>query len=318
MDVVRAPRRGKYRAPPAASVRPTRQRQENADDQPRSIRTMRDSTEGGDRAELVVGWHPVREALLARARPIGRILLAAERHDGRASELLRLAGERGVPVHRLPSDAFHRLVPRGLPHQGVAAEIAPKAYEDEGSLLARAGPESVFLVLDEVQDPRNLGAIVRTAAAVSASGLFIPARRAAQLTPAAVRASAGGIESVGVARVTNIVRLLERMGEAGIVRVGLDVTANELYTAVPSEGAIALVVGGEERGLRPTVRGACDLLVRIPIRGPIDSLNVSVAAGIALYELLRARSIGSAGHATSPRRRGDREFAEHVPGPSEE
>jgi len=173
----------------------------------------------------------------------------------------------------------------------VAAEVAPKSYADEDDLLSRLDRDSLFIVLDEVQDPRNLGAILRTAAAASVSGLFLPLHRSAQLTPAAVRASAGGVESVPVARVTNLVRLLERMGEAGILRIGLDAAANDLHTSLPaSDRPIALVLGGEERGLRPTVRAACDRLVRIPIRGRVGSLNVSVAAGIALYEVLRVRS----------------------------
>jgi 23S rRNA (guanosine2251-2'-O)-methyltransferase len=135
-----------------------------------------------------------------------------------------------------------------------------------------------------------VGAILRTAAAVRASALFLPLHRSAALTPAAAKASAGGIEAVPVARAENLGRLLDRMGEAGIFRVGLDPRANDLYTALPGDRPVALVLGGEERGLRPGVRDRCDLLVRIPTPGPVASLNVSVAASIALYEVLRARS----------------------------
>src|SRR5207249_8786691 len=151
------------------------------------------------------------------------------------------------------------------------------------------------------------GAILRTAAAVAASGVFLPERRSAALTPAAAKTSAGGVEVVPVARVPNLVRLLERMRDLGILRVGLDVAANDLYTAIPGDRPVAIVMGSEERGLRRIVRSACDLLVKIPIRGPVGSLNVSVAAGIALYEVLRVRvetrqgGEGGAGRRQDPR-----------------
>jgi 23S rRNA (guanosine2251-2'-O)-methyltransferase len=252
----------------------------------------RDPADAGAR-EVLVGIHPVLEALRARTRAISRILLSSERRDARTGEIARLAREAGLPVQHLPPEAIARLVPRGLPHQGVAAEIAPHAYADAEALLERAGPRSLFVLLDEVQDPRNLGAIARTAAAVGADALFLPLHRSASVTPAADKASAGGLSSLPVARVHNLARLLESMREKGIVRIGLDGRANELYTAIPGDRPVALVMGGEEKGLRPIVRAACDQLVRIPIPGPVESLNVSVAAAIALYEVLRARSRGA-------------------------
>ncbi len=240
--------------------------------------------------EIVAGWHPVREALLAESRPIGRLWVLLDRHDARSAEIIRLGKDRHVPILRVPSAALDRLVPRGVPHQGVVAEVVPKAYLDPQVLLEGMTRDSLFLALDEVQDPRNLGAILRTAAAAGVSGVVFPERRSASLTPAAVKASAGGIEGVRIARTTSLIRVLEEMGEAGVLRVGLDATANELYTAIPQGQPIVLVLGGEEKGLRRTIREACDLLVRIPIRGKVASLNVSVAAGIALYEVLRIRS----------------------------
>jgi 23S rRNA (guanosine2251-2'-O)-methyltransferase len=252
---------------------------------------------GGGASETIAGWHPVHEALRAGSRAIGRILIATDRHAGRIAEILRLAREANVPVTRVPAEALKRLLPPGVPHQGVVAEIAPKAYVEAGDLLEKVGSQDLFLVLDEIQDPRNLGAILRTAAAVAATGVFIPERRSAALGPAAVRASAGGVEAVPVARVTNLGKLLHQMGEAGVYRVGLDPAANDLHTSLPGDRPLALVLGGEERGVRPSVREACDLLVRIPIRGPVASLNVSVAAGIALYEVLRVRSFSIPGKA---------------------
>lgn len=246
------------------------------------------ASEGG---ELLLGWHSVREALLARARHIGAILVSADRHDGRIGEILDLARAAGIPVRRVPLDALRRILPKGVPHQGVVAQVAPKAYAEADDLLGSVDGTTLFVVLDEVQDPRNLGAVLRTAAAVLSTGVFVPLHRSASLSAASSRASAGGIESVPVARVTNLSRLLESMGDAGVFRVGLDPAANDLYTSIPGDRPLALVLGGEERGLRPSIRRVCDLLVRIPVPGPVGSLNVSVAAGVALYEVLRVRSL---------------------------
>src|SRR5262245_25505689 len=159
-------------------------------------------------ASLLVGVHPVLEALRARTRAISRILLSRERRDHRAGEIARLAREAGISVQHVPPEALDRIAPRGLPHQGVAAEIAAHAYPDSETLLANAGPRSLFVLLDEVQDPRNLGAIARTAAAVGAQGLFLPLHRSASVTPAADKASAGGLTTLPVARVSNLARLL--------------------------------------------------------------------------------------------------------------
>ena len=241
--------------------------------------------------EVVAGLHPVREALLAESRPIGRLLVAADRHDSRSAEILRLGKDRHIPIVRVPTAALDRLVPRGVPHQGVVAEVGAKVYVQASELLEGIVPGSLFLALDEVQDPRNLGAILRTAAAAGVSGVVIPERRSASLTPGAVKAAAGGVEAVRVARAPSLIRVLEDMGEAGVLRVGLDPTANDLYTAIPASQPIVLVLGGEEKGLRRSVLEACDLLVRIPLLGKVASLNVSVAAGIALYEVLRVRSL---------------------------
>ena len=241
------------------------------------------------REDLLLGWHPVHEALVSGSRSITRVMVSERRHDSRTAEIERLARERGIPLAQVPEAALRRLAGGDLPHQGFAAEVAAAPYADPEPLYAAAGPGALFVVLDEIQDPRNLGAVIRSAAAVSATGVFLPARRSAPLSAVAAKASAGGTESIPVARVTNLARALERLGEAGVFRVGLDVRGNDLYTAIPGDRPIALVLGAEDRGLRPVVRDACDLLVRIPVHGKVDSLNVSVAAGIALYEVLRAR-----------------------------
>jgi 23S rRNA (guanosine2251-2'-O)-methyltransferase len=232
----------------------------------------------------------VQEALLRGARPIGRVLLTASRWDARSAEILKLAKQRGVPVSRVPQEAMRRRVPGGLPHQGILAEVAPRAYADPEELLRGIDEESLFVVLDGVQDPQNLGAIIRTAAAVGARGIFLPAKGAASLGPAAIRASAGTAAWLPVARTGSVSGLLERLGGLGILRIGLDPAANDLYTAIPGDRPIALILGSEEKGLSRPVREACDILVRVPIPGKVGSLNVSVAAGLALFEVLRARA----------------------------
>lgn len=287
-------RRGENVPPPMPSYQPHHHRRADRDGA-RERSSARSPREEDSASEYLIGWHPVHEALIAGSRRIGKILVSTDRHDSRVGEILELAKAARIPVRRVPFEALRRILPRGVPHQGVAAEVAPKAYTDADDLLSRIDRDTLFVVLDEIRDPRNLGAILRTAAAVACSGVFVPLHRAASLTPAASKTSAGGIESVPVARVPNLGRLLASMSEAGIVRVGLDPGANDLYTSIPGDRPLAVVLGSEERGLRPSIRSACDLLVRIPVPGRVGSLNVSVAAGIALYEVLRARAGASTG-----------------------
>jgi 23S rRNA (guanosine2251-2'-O)-methyltransferase len=244
-----------------------------------------------DSAEMLAGPHAVLEALRAGRRHVRRILLARQGGGEITESALGLARAQGVSVELRPRAELDRLV-SGAVHQGIVAEAGPFPYvsPEEIVLRARRGPEPGFLVvLDGIQDPQNLGGIIRTVDAAGPHGLVLPRDRAAAVTPAAVRASAGATEHVLVARVTNLAAFLEWMKGEDFWVVGADAnTGRDLY-ATDLTGPLALVVGGEERGLRPLVRRRCDLLVRIPTQGKVASLNASAAAAICLFEVVRQR-----------------------------
>lgn len=240
--------------------------------------------------EWLYGRHPVLEALRA-GRPINKILLAEGASPRLMAPLLAAAREQGVPVQQVPRRKLDELVPAAV-HQGVAAAVAARAYAEVADLLARArerGEMPFLIVLDGIEDPHNLGAILRTADAVGAHGVIIPKRRSAQLTPAAVKASAGAAEHVPVARVANIARTLEGLKAEGLWVVGTDAQADQDYRTADYAVPLALVVGSEGRGMSRLVRETCDVLVRLPMVGRITSLNAAVAAALLMYEVFRAR-----------------------------
>jgi 23S rRNA (guanosine2251-2'-O)-methyltransferase len=241
--------------------------------------------------DKLTGPHAVREALAA-GRPLQTVLLARGRHGGRLEEIVRLAKRNGVPV-RFEDRVRLDQVAGTREHQGVVAMVASKSAIALEDLLARPsqqGAPGLLVLLDGVEDPQNLGAIIRTALAAGAAGIVIPERRAAGLGDAAARASAGAVAHLPVARVTNLPRSMETLKSAGYWLVGLDERAERRYTDVDLTGSVALVLGGEGKGLHQLVRERCDFLVSIPSRGPVPSLNVSVAAGVALFEVLRQRA----------------------------
>jgi 23S rRNA (guanosine2251-2'-O)-methyltransferase len=240
--------------------------------------------------EKLTGIHAVREALAAR-RPVQSLLIARGRHGGRLEEIVRLARTNGVPIRFEDRPQVDRAAGT-RDHQGVVAMLAAETSVSLEELLARSGsPASGLLVLlDGVEDPQNLGAVIRTALAAGAGGVVIPERRAAGLTEAAVRASAGAAAHLRVARVTNLARAMEEIKEAGYWLVGLDERAEKRHTEVDLTGAIAVVLGGEGKGLHHLVKERCDFVVSIPTSGPVRSLNVSVAAGVVLFEAVRQRS----------------------------
>jgi 23S rRNA (guanosine2251-2'-O)-methyltransferase len=243
---------------------------------------------------LLFGVQPVLEALRAGQRPVERLTVAEGAHEARLQEILELARAARVPVRRAPRAELQRLAD-GANHQGVVALVAAARYFDAEELLealaARVGTKEppLALVLDGVEDPRNLGAIIRTAECAGAHGLFVPERRAAGLTETAAKAAAGALEYVPVARATNLVRLIEELKALGVWTIGTAADARVSYTEWDWTQPCALVLGGEGEGLRRLVRERCDALVSIPLRGHIASLNVSVAAGVLLYEALRQR-----------------------------
>jgi 23S rRNA (guanosine2251-2'-O)-methyltransferase len=238
----------------------------------------------------LTGIHAVREALRA-GRALERILIARGRQDRRVEEIVGLARGRGVPV-RFEERAQLDRAAGTREHQGVVALAASQrtgALED--LLAACAEKKSALLVLlDSIEDPHNLGAILRTALAAGADGVVIPERRSAGLTETVARASAGALAHLSIARVTNLARAMEELKEARFWLIGLDERAEKNYTDADFAGRVAIVVGSEGRGLHQLVRERCDFVVAIPTTGPVRSLNVSVAAGVVLFEAVRQRS----------------------------
>jgi 23S rRNA (guanosine2251-2'-O)-methyltransferase len=225
----------------------------------------------------VYGRQPVHELLRAGRRPVRRVWATA----GAARE----EWLRGVPVEVVDAEevAAHA---GSEAHQGICAETGPYPYADAGELLA--GPDPLIVVLDEVQDPQNLGAIARTAEVAGTTGLVIPERRSAEVTPAACKASAGAVEHLPIARVRNVADFLADAKSAGLWCYGADASGVP-YDQPDYGGGVVLVLGAEGKGLRPRVAAACDELIALPVRGKIASLNVSAAASALIYGILRAR-----------------------------
>jgi 23S rRNA (guanosine2251-2'-O)-methyltransferase len=231
----------------------------------------------------------VREALRA-ARPLDRVLIARGAGGPRLQEIIDLARERSVSVRFEPREALDR-ASNGAAHQGVVAFGAAQRYADLDDVLSGAEAQTQLLVLlDGVEDPHNLGAIVRTAHAAGASAILIPDRRAAGLTEVVAKAAAGALEHLPVVRVGNVSQTLERLKKRGFWIYGLDQRGSQLYSETDYAKPTVLVLGGEGQGLHELVKKHCDVLVRIPMAGAISSLNVSVAAGIVLFEWGRLHS----------------------------
>lgn len=241
-------------------------------------------------ASLLYGVHPTLEAFKA-GLPIEAIYLAAGLDPARAADFERLARDRRVPVERVDRSRLDKLT-RGGVHQGVALRLRETRswdLEDLVTLAQEAGPKGLILALDGIEDPHNLGALVRSAFALGAQGVVIPKDRAASLSPAAIKASAGAAAHLPVATVTNLVRALERLKEAGLWVVGADLSGDRRPEEVDLHGPIVLVIGAEGQGIRRLAREACDFRVRIPMTGPLASLNASVSGAILLYEVARQR-----------------------------
>jgi 23S rRNA (guanosine2251-2'-O)-methyltransferase len=235
----------------------------------------------------LTGFHAVEEALAA-GRALDRIVIARGRHGERVEAVVQLARSKSVPVRFEDRLQIDRLAGT-RDHQGIAALAAAKPALELEDLLAAKTPQGLLVLLDGIEDPHNLGAIVRTALAAGANGVVIPERRAAGLTDTVERASAGALAHLPVARVKNLVRAMEEMKEAGYWLIGLDERAEKKYTEADFSGQVGIVLGGEGEGLHELTRKRCDFLVSIPTSGPVRSLNVSVAAGVVLFEVVRQR-----------------------------
>ncbi len=234
---------------------------------------------------IVYGINPVREAIKA-----GRAIAVkvARRADARLEDVLALAAERRVRVERVEADVLQR-DSRGGVHQGILAEVkAAQSYEVADLVLGASGPP-LICVLDGIEDPHNVGAILRTVDAAGAHGVIRQTRRAAALDAVAAKASAGAVSHVPIADVVNIARAIGELKALGVWTVGLAGEAPQTYDTVDWTMPAAIVLGSEGSGLRRLVRESCDFLVSIPMAGQIESLNVSVAAGVVLFEAARQR-----------------------------
>jgi 23S rRNA (guanosine2251-2'-O)-methyltransferase len=234
----------------------------------------------------ICGVHAVYEALASQRHPIERIHISREARSPKLKEIIDLARERGVPVRKEERTILDRMSD-GAVHQGIIAISGALKYGDFDALFKSENP--LVVVLDGIEDPHNLGAVMRTAEACQASGVVVPERHSAPLTATVIKASAGASAYVPVIRVKNLVSAIDEMKERGLWIVGVDPAGTQSWTEFDYKGATALVLGGEHRGLRRLVREHCDVLVRIPMLGNISSLNISVAAGVVLYEVVRQR-----------------------------
>ena len=241
---------------------------------------------------IIYGKNPVKEAISQTLSKIEEILISQELEKERISDIIRLAREKNVKVSFLPRDAISRITGTSS-HQGIAARISEFEYNNVDNILSNAkkkGERLLIILLDHIEDPQNLGAIIRTANVLGAHGVIIPKDRAASVTPAVVKASAGAVSFVPVARVVNLVITIKDLKKKGVWIVGADPSAiKSVFAEELGALDLALVVGSEGKGLTRLVREECDFLVSIPNLGEVSCLNASVAAGIMIYEILRQR-----------------------------
>jgi 23S rRNA (guanosine2251-2'-O)-methyltransferase len=238
---------------------------------------------------------PILEALRAETRRVEKIFIAEGANEKRFTDILLLARQNGVAFQKTARENLSKYVESGANHQGIIATVASADYYPADKLLdeiyrkSEAGEKPLIVILDGIEDPRNLGAILRTAECAGADGVFIPERRAVGLTDTVAKSSAGATEYVKIAKVTNLNRLIDDLKEHNIWVVGTGGEAEIDYTNWDWRDSCALILGSEGKGLHRLTAEKCDALVKIPMRGRIESLNVSVAAGVILFEAIRQR-----------------------------
>ena len=245
------------------------------------------------KAEILYGFHPVYEALRAGRRTFHAIYISKKAHAGRIQQIRSAAGRKNILLKEVGAAKLQAIGGTDT-HQGVIARVTAYPLVDTADLLETAlsgTGSSFFLLLDQIVDPHNLGAIIRTALCAGIGGVILPKDRSAHPTPAVSRISAGALEHMRVAQVNNMVRFIKTLKDRNVWVAGLDQNAGQPIYAADLTGAFGLVVGGEEKGIRPLVKKNCDLLVSIPQSGPVGSLNASVAGAIAMYESYRQRML---------------------------
>ena len=242
--------------------------------------------------DVLIGRNAVTEALKS-GRGINKLLVANGDREGSVREIVALARDRGILVEMVERSKIEGIA-GGLRHQGVLAYVAPVPYAELEDILAKAealGKEPFLLLLDELEDPHNLGALLRTADAAGVDGVLIPKRRSCPLSSTVAKTSAGAVEYVPVARIGNIAQTLKELKKRGLWVVGADMDGSQEYYAANLTGPLVLVIGGEGRGVSRLTRESCDFLVQLPMQGHINSLNASVAGSILMYEVLRQRRL---------------------------
>lgn len=239
--------------------------------------------------DVLYGIRSVAEALRARSRSLDHVEVARERHDLRLQSVIDLARKEGVSVRFVAREQLDRLA-RSKSHQGAVAVVAGKSYSEVDDIVSRKKGEHLFLLaLDGIEDPHNLGALIRTADGAGVDGVIIPERRAAGVNATVAKTSAGASEHVSIARVVNLARTLDDLKEHGVWIAGLDEHGQQSYDQLDYRMNCAIVLGAEGHGLHELVRKKCDYLVSIPMAGGVSSLNVSVAGAVVMYEVARQR-----------------------------
>lgn len=241
-------------------------------------------------SEFIMGKNAIIESLRS-GRPINKIWIGEGTQKGQINQVIDLAKENGILVQHVPKKKLEQLV-KTSNHQGVIASVAAYEYATMDDLFKRAAEkneEPFFIILDEIEDPHNLGSILRTADAAGAHGVIIPKRRSVGLTATVAKASTGAIEYVPVVRVTNLARTIDELKEKGLWFVGTDAKGKQDYREVSFDMGIGLVIGSEGKGISRLVKEKCDFLIQIPMEGKVTSLNASVAASLLMYEVYRKR-----------------------------